>query len=130
MAADFIEWLKKQPFFKNISLVVLGDHLVINNALYDKYLQPHQKKRRIFNLFINSNYTENINTNRHFSGVDIFPTVLESIGADIPNRRLGLGVSLYDNSQQTLIEVLGKKRLDEELYKKSDRYFDFVFDTE
>lgn len=130
MAADFIEWLKKQPFFKNISLVVLGDHLVINNALYDKYLQPHQKKRRIFNLFINSNYTENINTNRHFSGVDIFPTVLEGIGADIPNRRLGLGVSLYDNSQQTLIEVLGKKRLDEELYKKSDRYFDFVFDTE
>ena len=63
-------------------------------------------------------------------GVDIFPTVLEGIGADIPNRRLGLGVSLYDNSQQTLIEVLGKKRLDEELYKKSGKYFDFVFDTE
>lgn len=46
-------------------------------------------------------------------GVDIFSTVLENIGADIPSRRLGAGVSL-----QTLIEGAGKKRLNKELYKK------------
>ena len=47
-------------------------------------------------------------------GMDIFPTVLENIGADIPGRRLGAGVSL-----QTSIEGAGKKRLNEELYKKA-----------
>ena len=45
----------------------------------------------------------------------MFPTILEAIGANVKNGKLGLGRSLY-HSEPTLIERLGIDSLNSMLY--------------
>lgn len=53
--------------------------------------------------------------------MDIYPTIIESLGAQIDGHRLGLGTSLY-SEQPTLIEVLGLEELNKQMSAKSDFY--------
>ena len=54
------------------------------------------------------------------------PTVLEAMGAVLPEHRLGLGTSLF-SEEKTLMEKLGEQALNEELKKKSDFYKSLFF---
>ena len=56
----------------------------------------------------------------------MFPTILESIGADIPDGALGLGRSLY-SKLPTLLEKYGQSFLNEVLGKRSVEYDYFLF---
>ncbi len=112
--ADFINWLEKQTFFKNTTIIIIGDHLRDGNTL------AMPDKRTIYNLFINSLKTPQT-TDRTLTQIDLFPTVMESIGITWQNHKLGLGASVFSN-EQTLEEKFGATFLAKELSKRNDLY--------
>ncbi len=121
MAADFLDWLKKQPGYENTTIVVLGDHLMGRCPLSDRYLERHPEKRFIFNLFINAQTYSAVQQDRPCASFDMAPTLLESMGIMLPRHRLGLGVSLF-SGEKTLLETMGLKALNTELRHKSAFY--------
>ena len=58
---------------------------------------------------------------RKFSTMDMFPTILDSIGIKIEGNRLGLGTNLF-SEEKTLAELYGYDYLFQELKKKSNFY--------
>lgn len=123
MIDDFVQWIKEQSFSKNTTIVVLGDHLLMQEDLAGVYLIDDH--RQVFNMFINSSIM-NIENNLHkpFSSIDMAPTILESIGVKLKQRRFGLGVSLFSN-EKTLLERYEEKYLRNELKQKSQFYNKF-----
>ena len=53
--------------------------------------------------------------------MDMYPTILASMGVQIEGERLGLGTNLF-SGEKTLVEELGYDYVDKELRKKSDFY--------
>lgn len=49
--SDFINWIKSNDFYKNTTIVVLGDHLTMQNSYYNGYKNFN---RTMYNAFINS----------------------------------------------------------------------------
>ena len=107
-AADFVEWIMRQPFGKNTTILVLNDHLLMESDL-SPYLTRHPELRRNFNVLINP-ARPLPSESRRMSHFDWTPTLLESMGATVPEGRLGLGVSLY-SGLPTLVEEMGEELL-------------------
>lgn len=119
---DFVEWIKKQDFYENTTIVITGDHLRMDRYCIGN--SESDSERRIYNCFINSvhkNDKKVKKTNRNFTILDMFPTVLSSIGYEIGGEQLGFGVNLF-SSRSTLPEALTFETLNEELQKQSDFY--------
>lgn len=114
--SSFIKWIEKQSFYENTTIVLVGDHVSMQEKAY-----PKNAKRRIYNLFINSEVKEGSFTNREFSTMDYFPTTLASLGVNIEGNRLGLGTNLYSN-RKTLIEEKGYRTFEKEISKHSKFY--------
>ena len=114
----FINWIKKQDFYENTTIVIVGDHLTMQSDFYE---DDSLENRFIYNTFINSAVKTSNSKNRVFTSFDMLPTTLASLGADIEGEKLGLGVNLYSD-KETLIEKLGSEYMDEELAKKSFFY--------
>ena len=112
----FIEWVKKQEFYKDTTIVIVGDHLVVQDGLYDD-----MSNRYIYNVIINSSLKTDNNKNRIATHFDMYPTTLAALGAKIDGDKLGLGVNLYSD-KDTLIEELGVDYINAELLKKSNYY--------
>lgn len=119
MVNDFINWIKKQDFYENTTIVVLGDHLNFQKSINDLAINNYE--RTLYNVFINSIATTDNNKNRLFTSMDFFPTILASIGVKIDGNRLGLGTNLF-SEEQTIIEEYGKEYVTEELKKQSKYY--------
>lgn len=116
---SFVEWLKKQSFYNNTTTVIVGDHISMAN---DKEIfSIAVEDRRVYNVFINSYAKSNNTKNRGFTHMDLYPTILASIGATIEGNKLGLGVNLF-SSEETLLEKYGYDYLNGELSKKSTFY--------
>ena len=118
MANEFIKWLKAQDFYQDTTIVILGDHLTMQNSYYKDY---KSYDRTIYNAFINSKLNTNNNKNREFNNFDFYPTILASIGAKIENDKLGFGTNLFSD-KATLSEQLGKDVFERELLKNSKYY--------
>ena len=99
---NFIEWCQTQPFYKQLTIVILGDHTAhgINNPIYIK--QP--QNRQIENIIFNSVKKDKIA--HQWTTFDVAPTIMEAIGYTMP--AMGLGRSLFAN-ETTLYEKYGKK---------------------
>jgi phosphoglycerol transferase len=118
--ANFIKWIKAQPFYDNTTIVITGDHRRMDDALRSEY---KNNKRKVYCTIINSPVKPKlIYHERVFSSLDVFPTIVASLGFTIKDNRLGLGVNLY-SEKPTLIEQMGFEKLDGELSKHSDYYF-------
>jgi phosphoglycerol transferase len=116
---DFIDWLKEQDFYENTTIVITGDHPRMDNYLVDGVAY---NDRTVYNCFINSVYDEEpATTERQFTAMDIFPTVLSAMGYQIEGEHLGLGVNLY-SGEETLVEKMGIDALNDELMKSSRFY--------
>jgi phosphoglycerol transferase len=89
LAADLIDYADKKNWLDKMDIVVIGDHLAMQNLVSNKLSQA--KNRYIFNMIISKNQQKK-NTNEivHF---DMLPTILTSLGFDIEGGRLGLGYS-------------------------------------
>lgn len=121
LAADFLHWISQQDFADKTTVIVLSDHLVMGTAL-TPFLKKHSDRRHNLNIVINP--VRPLKTDgRAISQFDWAPTMLEAVGARLPEGRLGLGVSLFSGNK-TLVERLGVKTLNHELTRYSQYYID------
>ena len=118
--AEFLEWIKTQEFYKNTTVVILGDHLGMQTEFYTSRIDEDYE-RTIYNVFINSVVEDKNSNNRTFTTLDIYPTILASIGINIEGERIGLGTNLY-SGKPTLAEELGFSYLNLEVSKYSEYY--------
>lgn len=123
--SNFISWIEKQDFYENTTIVLVGDHLMMNSDYLKNIDEDYE--RTVYNAFINSAIVSDKTNNRIFNTMDLFPTILASLGITIENDRLGLGTNLF-SEEKTLAEQMGKVELDKELAKKSQFYMNnFVY---
>lgn len=122
MIYDFIEWIKKQDFYDNTTIIITGDHLTMQDGFYDVDFDD----RTIYNVFINAKIDNNYNDkNRIFTVMDMFPTTLASLGAYIEGDRLGLGTNLFSDIQ-TVPEIMGIDEFNNEISKGSHYYYNYI----
>lgn len=124
---DFVEWIKKQDFYKNTTIVIAGDHTTMvdtSDPIWGNLNNNY--KRTVYNTIINADctYKENVTENRDFSTMDMFPTTLAALGVQIDGNRLGLGTNLF-SGQKTLPEKLGRGYINQELKKNDKEYNGF-----
>ncbi len=113
---EFITWCQEQPFYENTVIVLIGDHPRMDTFLVEGV---ERADRTMYNCILNSDtLAESALTNREFSPMDMFPTVLAAMGYEIQGDRLGLGTNLFSN-RKTLSEELGYQVLNQELFKYS-----------
>ena len=117
---EFVKWIQEQDFYENTTIVLVGDHIGMQTEFYKEHLEEGYT-RTVYNTFINSAIPDTNSKNRQFSTLDMFPTVLASIGAEIEGNRLGLGTNLF-SGEQTLVEKYGFDKINEELEKRSNYY--------
>lgn len=118
---EFVNWVKKQPFYENTTIIIVGDHINMDSTFIED-----MDNRKIYNVIINGK-TPIYKQNRLASSFDMFPTTLYSLGVEIEGNRLGLGTNLY-SSEETILEKYGISKVNEEIKKKSKYYDDkFLF---
>lgn len=119
---NFIEWCKEQPFYEDTVIIITGDHPRMDTTLVSgaEYLD-----RTIYNCFINTDKSErDLNlTNREFTAMDFFPTVLSALNFVIEGDRLGLGTDMF-SGKKTLAEEMGVSVFESEIGKYSKYYVD------
>ena len=119
LVTDLVDWIKQQPYYENTTIILIGDHLGNKKTSMvdfdDDYL------RTTYNCIINPVRTSASTNNRIFSSLDMFPTTLSAIGADIKGDRLGLGTDLFSKTP-TLCEELGEEEYKLQLEQDSDFY--------
>ena len=118
--ADFVAWIKAQPFYENTTVIIVGDHESMDNGYFSRSVEEDYQ-RMMYNCFINPAAKPLRRTNRQWTAMDLFPTTLASIGCTIEGDRLGLGTNLF-SGQITLCEKYGFEALNEELSKAADYY--------
>lgn len=116
MIYDFVNWIKKQNFYKDTIIVITGDHLSMDKKHFEKVDKNYT--RTVFNTFLNTNIKNVNNKNRLVSSFDVFPTTLSLLGATWEGDRLGLGTNLFSGSK-TIFEEYGYNYVNNELKKKS-----------
>ena len=120
IVGDFVEWFLQSPLAKDTTLILLGDHLTMEQNFIESGVD-----RRIYNAFINPTFTKPLSdeilrgaTLTHF---DVTTLILDSLG--IETRSFGLGRNpLYG---KTLVQELGTSGLYDELGKPSRVYEGF-----
>lgn len=118
MINDFINWIKKQDFYDNTTIVITGDHISMQENFYNA---PNNYQRAVYNVIINSAIKENNSKNRIATTLDIYPTTLAALGATIEGDRIGLGTNLF-SSKKTIAEELTISYLNKEFTKRSNYY--------
>lgn len=124
----FVRWIQSQPFYENTTIVINGDHLSMDQNFFKDFDPDY--RRTCFNLVLNpspnctSAKADRFN-NREWATFDMFPTMLASIGVDIPGDRLGIGTNLFSETP-TLFEHDGTDFVNTELEKRSNFYNNHV----
>ena len=116
---EFINWIQQQSFYENTTIVLTGDHLTMDSDYCNEVDEKGNYERKVYTCYINSALDFEQNEDRIYSTFDSFPTVLAALGVNIEGNHLGLGTNLYSNAP-TLLEMLGYKKVNTELKKKSD----------
>lgn len=115
---DFVNYVREQDYYKNTTIVIVGDHLSMQNDFFDKH---DAKNRYVYEAIINPAVKTEYDQNRVVTSLDMYPTMVAAIGGKIEGDKLGLGVNLF-SGEKTLAEKYGVKKLNSELKKKSDFY--------
>jgi len=123
---EFIQWIQQQDFYQNTTIVITGDHLSMASQLFSNMKSSYI--RTPYNCIINSTTLPTKTKNRAFNVVDMYPTILASIGANIENDRLGIGTNLFSN-KKTLIEQYGLNNINIELSKTDLFYKQYILNN-
>lgn len=117
----FVRWIQDQPFYKDTTVVLTGDHLSMDKKFFRNF--DPEYKRTTYNLILNgASPHENPKTqNRQYASFDYFPTILSNMGVKIDGDRLGLGTDLMSD-KETLLERDGLEYFDSELERRSPFY--------
>ncbi len=122
---EFMSWIKEQSFYDNTTIVIVGDHLSMDQTFFTNNVDEFYD-RTIYNAIINSAVSTSNIKNRIFSTMDYYPTILASLGIEIDGDRLGLGTNLFSNTG-TLLEKYSIEYVNEEISKKSVFYNEELF---
>lgn len=114
--AEFVDWIKEQPFFKNTTVIVTGDHITMQSSIAEEAKENKYGERTVYNAIINSRTQPIKTTNRLFFTTDMYPTTLAALGVKVEGDRLGLGTNLFSD-KETLIEKYGLEYTQEEIKK-------------
>ncbi|MGI5964185.1 MAG: LTA synthase family protein, partial [Lawsonibacter sp.] len=118
-ATDFINWCKKQDFYKNTTIIVMGDHPRMDtNLVKDAELYEREAYDCILNPAVS---TKGLNEKRLATTMDMLPTTLAAMGYKIDGERLGLGTNLFSD-KKTLAEEMGYDKFDDQLGRSSKYY--------
>lgn len=118
---DFIQWVKQQDFADNTTIILLGDHLYMEDKYFEA-LGITREQRRIYNCVINPLVdTTAVNTHRQVSNFDFFPTTLAALGVTWGTERLALGTNLFSETP-TLIEEIGLENVNNQIQIASSFY--------
>lgn len=115
---EFVKWIQQQDFYKDTTIVITGDHKSMDGMVNENIPEGYERKT-FFTVINGPEYT--LNTTRQYATLDIYPTIIEALGASIEGDRLGLGTSLYSRTP-TLIEELGFEAFNEQLNQRSEFY--------
>ncbi len=124
--AEFVAWVRQQPFAANTTIVIAGDHLTMDKDFCENV--PEEYQRKIYTTYINPGVNLGYDIERSFSELDLMPTTLASLGVQIEGNRLGLGTNLFSPETHTLLEKYGIDVVNSELKKTSDFYNRFTKD--
>ena len=119
----FMSWLEKQNFYEDTVIIITGDHLSMDTD-YFKNIETNYI-RTVYNVIINSDVKAIKEKNRQFSTLDMFPTTIGALGAEIEGNKLALGTNLYSD-EKTIIEEHGYEYVTKELDKRSTFYNDNI----
>jgi phosphoglycerol transferase len=114
---EFVDHVKKQPYYKDTTIVIVGDHQAMQSTFINDKMS---KNRTIYNCFINP-VNKVKESKRLYTPLDLYPTIVSALGADIDGNKLALGANLFSN-EKTLAERYGLKKMDNELKKRSKFY--------
>ena len=117
--SGFIDWMKQQDFYKDTTIVIVGDHPTMD-ADYCKQVEDSYG-RRSYVCILNSAVQVTKPAHRDYTTYDLFPTTLAAMGVKIRGNRLGLGTNLFSETP-TLTERYGIDFLSVELGKRSPFY--------
>lgn len=115
---DFLNWIQKQDFYENTTIVLVGDHPTMDKDFCENINSDYV--RRVYTAYINPVTEMKSTGGRTYTTFDNFPTTLAAMGIKIKGDRLGLGTNLFSN-KQTLAERIDIDRMKNELKKKSRR---------
>lgn len=117
----FIEWVQEQAWYGDTTIIITGDHLSMKGDFWDDI---GDYERKIYNCFIN--FPDGLHPvktrSRDFTVLDLFPSILAAMGAEIEGDRLGLGVNLF-SEKETIPERIGMDEFNRELGLYSQYYF-------
>lgn len=102
---DFVKWIQQQDFYDNTTIVLSGDHPTMDSNFFENVSDDYQRKT--YTCIINSAATTQLDTHREYATIDLYPTILASLGVSMSSDRLGCGTNLY-GTEQTIIEEYGK----------------------
>lgn len=120
--ADFVTWMKTQPWWNNTTVLITGDHRSMDKDFFRDWDPAYE--RTVVNSYLNSALPDPGQARTHrrdFAPFDFFPTTLAALGVTIPGDRLALGTNLF-SSTPTLVERDGLERVNDELSLRSDFY--------
>lgn len=92
--AEFINYLKNTPYWENTTVVVVGDHPMFKPV---ETYKDKKYKRTIYNVFLNVPSSLQYDKSKNFTALDLAPSYLEILGAELPNHSFGLGRSLFSD---------------------------------
>ena len=113
---DFIQWIQRQDFYEDTTIVLVGDHLTMDADYCEDISDDYERK--VYASYINVPVEDKTDVAREYTTMDHFPTTLAALGAEIEGNRLGLGTNLF-SSEQTLTERFGIQQINSELKRKS-----------
>ncbi len=117
--AELVLFMKRSGYFKDTNVVILGDHLAMENPVSHKL--DTIKERHVFNRFISAKpVTKNREDVLHF---DMFPTILEFVGFKVEGGKLGLGFTAISKNTD-LPPATEYEDMNEDLLNQSDEYLD------
>lgn len=120
---SFVKWIQAQPFYKNTTIVISGDH----PTMQDNFLNDIGNYQRvIYNCFINSAVKTKNTKNRTATTMDMFPSTLAALGVKISGNRLGLGTNLF-SKEKTLAEKFGVLYINKQFSEDSSFYNQLLY---
>ncbi len=103
--SDFVKWIQQQDFYDNTTIVISGDHPTMDKDFCENINRDYQRKT--YTCIINSAAKAQIDEHREYGTIDLYPTILASLGVELSSDRLGCGTNLY-GTEKTIIEEYGK----------------------
>ena len=107
---DFILDIKSDSNYRDSVFVIVSDHLAMKNPLIQKLESSELGRKNLFLIIGDDLEAKKIN--KKGSLIDVYPTVMETLGFRLENPKANLGVSLLNN-HPTLIEIYNKNVLNQ-----------------